>query len=315
MSGSQRLGLLIGLMWGLGLLAVFASLPSWRRQTLSERVAPFAGRALPGPQRRTRYGIWSLWSPLIQGWQHHFQWVASLLFSTLTGDDSVLKNRLLIAGSRASVTSHRISQLMWLIAGSTSGIAVWGLALALGKQPRMLAVTLLVALFALSFVLIHDWLLAQQITRRRHRMAAELPATAELLALAIAAGESPTAALARVGRVSSGLLADQFVIAAEAARSGESMINVLKVMARTADLPALTRMVDAMTIAADRGTPLGEVLRAQAADLRAETSRIIIESAGRKEIAMLLPVVFLVMPTVVVVALFPGWQTLSRLTG
>lgn len=314
MSGSQRLGLLLGVLWGLGLLLMLASLPSWRRPSLTERVAPFAGKVLPGAQRRTKYGMWSIWAPIFSGWQHHVQRIASALFSLLTGDDSALKNRLQIAGIEVSVARYRITQVMWLLTGSTMGVAVWGVALTLGKAPRSIAVMLLVSLAAISAVLAHDWLLTRRIALRRDRMAAELPATAELLALAIAAGESPTAALARVGRVSSGLLADQFVVAAQAARSGESMISVLKTMARTADLPALTRMVDAMTIATNRGTPLGDVLRAQAADLRAETSRLIIESAGRKEIAMLLPVVFLVMPTVVVVALFPGWQTLSRLT-
>lgn len=302
-------------MCGLGVLFMLTSLPSWRRPSLTERVAPFAGRSLPGHERRTKYGIGSIWLPILRGWQQHLQRAASVLFSVLTGNDAALKNRLQVAGSDVSVARYRMTQIMWLLAGSTVGIALWGVVLAMGKEPRSGAVMLLIVLCSVSAVLAHDWLLSRRMSQRRDRMAAELPATAELLALAIAAGESPTAALARVGRVSSGLLADQFVVAAEAARSGESMISVLKTMARAADLPALTRMVDAMTIATDRGTPLGDVLRAQAADLRAETSRLIIESAGRKEIAMLLPVVFLVMPTVVVVALFPGWQTLSRLTG
>lgn len=315
MSDSQRLGMFLGLMCGLGLVLILASFPSWRRQSMSERLAPFAGRALPGEQRRISYGMWSMWSPLLVALQRRIQSLSSALFSSLTGSDSALSARLAVAGATTSVSAYRFTQVMWLLVGAAMGGAVWALSVMSGKQPAGVVVLILIVLFALSAVLTHDWLLSRQIAARRNRMAAELPATAELLALAIAAGESPTAALARVGRVSSGLLADQFVLAAERARGGESMISVLKAMARTADLPSLTRMVDAMTIATDRGTPLGEVLRAQAADLRSETSRSIIESAGRKEIAMLLPVVFLVMPTVVVVALFPGWQTLSRLTG
>ena len=38
------------------------------------------------------------------------------------------------------------------------------------------------------------------------------------------------------------------------------------------------------------------------------------ESAGRKEIAMLVPVVFLVLPMVVLVALFPGFYGLVLTT-
>lgn len=316
MSDSQRIGALLGLLLGLGLVLMLASLPAWRRPALVDRVAPWAGRSVPGQSRQAHVGFLSFFAPLRSGWSRRLQRIARSVFSAITGDDSAVHNRLLAAGMKdASVAKHRITQVLWLVGGATVGLTVWGLALATGKHPRPMAAVLLIALFALSSVLLHDWLLTRAINRRRERMAAELPATAELLALAIVAGESPAQALARVGRVSSGYLADQFVLAAEATRSGASMIQVLKAMALAVGLPSLTRMVDAMGIAADRGTPLGDVLRAQAADLRAETSRAIVESAGKKEIAMLMPVVFLVMPTVVVVALFPGWQTLSRLTG
>jgi hypothetical protein len=53
-----------------------------------------------------------------------------------------------------------------------------------------------------------------------------------------------------------------------------------------------------------------ELLRAQAADSRAAQSRRLMESAGRKDVSMLIPVVFLILPTVVVIALFPGFRSL-----
>jgi tight adherence protein C len=34
------------------------------------------------------------------------------------------------------------------------------------------------------------------------------------------------------------------------------------------------------------------------------------EFAGRKDVSMLIPVVFLILPTVVVIALFPGFRSL-----
>ncbi len=56
--------------------------------------------------------------------------------------------------------------------------------------------------------------------------------------------------------------------------------------------------------------PLAAVVRAQAEDARTEERRRLMELAGRKDVAMLIPVVFLVLPTVVLVALFPGVQSL-----
>ena len=57
-------------------------------------------------------------------------------------------------------------------------------------------------------------------------------------------------------------------------------------------LPQLARFVDAVAIAVERGTPLAEVLRAQAVDVREAGKRALIEAGGRKEIAMMVPATF-----------------------
>jgi tight adherence protein C len=66
-----------------------------------------------------------------------------------------------------------------------------------------------------------------------------------------------------------------------------------------------------MAIAVQRGTPLADVLRAQATDVREMGRRTLLEAGGRKEIAMLVPVVFLVLPVTVIFALFPGFYSLQ----
>lgn len=53
------------------------------------------------------------------------------------------------------------------------------------------------------------------------------------------------------------------------------------------------------------------MLRAQAADVRELSKRDLMETAGRREISMLVPVVFGILPTTVVFALFPGLSLLS----
>jgi tight adherence protein C len=61
----------------------------------------------------------------------------------------------------------------------------------------------------------------------------------------------------------------------------------------------------------DRGTPLVDVLRAQAQDSRDDAKRSILEAAGKKEIAMLVPLVFLILPVTVAFAIFPGIMVLQ----
>jgi tight adherence protein C len=56
---------------------------------------------------------------------------------------------------------------------------------------------------------------------------------------------------------------------------------------------------------------LADVLVAQAMDARESSRRALIEAGGRKEIAMMVPVVFLVLPISVLFVLFPGFYGLS----
>ena len=54
------------------------------------------------------------------------------------------------------------------------------------------------------------------------------------------------------------------------------------------------------------GISLGDVLRAQAQDVRETGRRTIMEEGGKKEIAMMVPVVFFVLPVTILFALYPG---------
>lgn len=61
----------------------------------------------------------------------------------------------------------------------------------------------------------------------------------------------------------------------------------------------------------ERGTPLADVLRAQAQDVRELSRRRLVEEGGKREIAMMVPVVFLVLPVTVVFAAYPGLAVLD----
>jgi tight adherence protein C len=88
-------------------------------------------------------------------------------------------------------------------------------------------------------------------------------------------------------------------------------VQALDGLSARTGLPALARFVDGVAVAVERGTPLADVLRAQAVDVREAGKRSLLEAGGRKEIAMMVPVVFLVLPVTVVFALFPGFYGFS----
>ena len=73
----------------------------------------------------------------------------------------------------------------------------------------------------------------------------------------------------------------------------------------------LSRFCLGIAVAVERGTPLAEVLRDQAQDVRDSGRRELMEIGGRKEVAMMVPVVFLILPITIVFAVFPSVITLK----
>ena len=79
-------------------------------------------------------------------------------------------------------------------------------------------------------------------------------------------------------------------------------------------LEPFARFLQGLVVAIERGTPMADVLRAQAVDVREVGKRALLEAGGRKEISMMVPVVFLILPVTVLFALYPGLVTLVSLT-
>ena len=77
-------------------------------------------------------------------------------------------------------------------------------------------------------------------------------------------------------------------------------------MAAATGVPMVARFATGIAVSIERGTPLADVLHAQAGDVREAGRRALIETAARKEVFMMAPVVFLVLPVTVLFAFFPG---------
>ena len=127
----------------------------------------------------------------------------------------------------------------------------------------------------------------------------------------MSAGEGAIGALERVARTTSGELSMELRRTLADARAGASLVEALEGMAARTSLPILARFVDGVAVALERGTPLAEVLRAQAQDVREAGRRQLMETGGKKEIGMMVPVVFLVLPVTVIFAVYPGFAVLS----
>lgn len=204
--------------------------------------------------------------------------------------------------------SRGLEQVTAVSAGVGGG-AMLGFAFALRGSSGLL-VPLLAALGGVAAEVVRSTAHVRSRRFRQQRITAELPDLAELFAFAVAAGESPPAALARVGDMATGDLGALMHRAAAETRLGTPFDVAMRDLVGDAGSSEVERFVDALLLAMERGTPLADLLRALAADARAAASRRLMESAGRKDVSMLIPVVFLILPTVVLIALFPGFRSL-----
>jgi tight adherence protein C len=220
------------------------------------------------------------------------------------GDDAVVR-RLQQAGSPVSVAAFRSRQLMAGVVGCGVGIGVAAVAAQVSAASGLLLAALLAFGAAAGLIAPDQWLTRSARARQR-RIAAELPTVLEFLALALSAGEGILDALRRVARTGNGELARDFGRVVADVNTGTPLPDALARCAATIGLPALTRTVDQLVGALERGTPLVGVFRAQAHDSRDEAKRRLIEAAGRKEVAMLVPLVFLILPVTIAFAIFPG---------
>lgn len=304
MSGSLA-GMLLGLAAGTGLLLLVTVAPPFRSVRLADRLAPYVHDA-PPPSRllgtATQSGLLtaarSLFGPAVTD--------GARLVDRVLGGRAAVRRRLDALGSDAGVEDFRVEQVVWGGLGLIGAALLATVGSLVAADLNVLSVALLCVAGLVGGVLGRDWWLTQQVHRREELLLAEFPVVAELLALAVTAGESPTAAIARVTRLSGGELATELGAALGRARAGAPLADALQQLADRTSLDALARFVDGLLVALERGTPLAEVLRAQAADVREAGKRRLLEAGGRKEIAMMVPVVFLVLPVTVLFALYPG---------
>ena len=235
--------------------------------------------------------------------------VASGLGRVLGGADHV-RSRLERAGLAPDVQMFRTSQAVWGMTGFAAACFVL-LVGGASSQSGPVGATALILLATGLGVVLRDQVLTQQATRREARMLTEFPSVADMLALAVAAGQGPLGALEHVTRLCSGPLSDELRRALDETRAGTPLARSLTGVARRTNVMAVNRFIEGVIVALERGTPLADVLRAQAQDAREAARGELIESAGRKEVLMMAPVVFLVLPITILFAVYPGIAALD----
>lgn len=298
-------GALAGAGVAAGILTLISAWSAARRPAFDVRVLPYL-RDLPSSRARTveqrAPGLRSL--VLGSG--------ADLVERALGGATSI-RRRLERADLDLTVRDFRVQQVTWGLLG-LAATALPSLLISLRSPDRAVPLAVLCLIAFATGVLLRENRLSAQVKERERRVLEEFPAVAELLALSVAAGESPAAALDRVVRRTHGELSTDLRRVLAEVRTGTPLARAFDDLAVRTGLPVVARFAEGLAIAVERGTPLADVLHAQAGDVREASRRSLIESGARREVLMMVPVVFLVLPVTIVFAFWPGLVGLRLVT-
>lgn len=231
-------GAVIGALGGLGVLLVLTGLRG-RAIRLDERLAPYLRThdrtsvlLRDHPVRSPFPTLERLLAPLLAD--------AGRALERFGSTASDVRRRLDRAGRGRSVEQFRARQLVWGVVGLGGGTAL-AVLLAATRGSSAAALLVLVLLCGAGGVLACDHALTRAVRRREERMLAEFPTVAELLALAVNAGEGPVAALERVATTAHGELSGELRTTLATVRAGTPLARALEQLADRTGLPSLTR--------------------------------------------------------------------------
>lgn len=300
----SRLVVAAALAGWVGATLLLSQLRWFSRPPLSERLRPYHPAGRGADQRAGPFTVESFGEVVGP--------LASLIggrLSRLFGVSEELAARLARIHSDMDVTTFRVRQLGWSLAGLALGGAVAAVAhLAVG-------ITLMVVLASplLAFLVLEQQV-ASASARWQRRIFLELPVVAEQLAMLASAGYSLGSALSRMASRGRGACATDLVTVCARVRQGISAPDALREWAAMAGVEALDRLVAVLVLNSET-SDLGRLVSEEARSIRRDVQRRQVETMERREqqvwvpvtVATLVPgVIFLAIPFIAALRLFAG---------
>jgi tight adherence protein C len=177
------------------------------------------------------------------------------------------------------------------------GLQFWGI-----LRTPILVLAAIVLLYTLT-----------QIQRRKQsaiyekaKLEAELPIMIQFLTLLISSGISPLRALQIFASRTSSNISRRVQAIVDDVMSGLPISAAIDNFVRSADTSGARRFGNTLIVAIERGSPLTPILSALVRDCRVDSKNAMLRKAGKSEILLMVPVVFLLLPISVLFALFPS---------
>ena len=210
----------------------------------------------------------------------------------------------------------------WPLAGF---LGAWALSAAMGvflllwvsvnvENMTVLRFITLAAIFLPLFFLMPLMILRRRMINRQRAIVRSLPDALDLLVTSVEAGMGIDSAIAMVVEKTDGPLSECFSQYLKEVGLGMSRRAALVRVSNRTGVPQFIGLAAAINQGEELGTPLGDVLRVQAEDLRMDRKERAESAAQRAPVLMTIPLVVCFMPAMGAVVVVPSILNLIRFT-
>ena len=223
-----------------------------------------------------------------------------------------LRTNLQQAGNPGNITPAMFTGMrmaLFILLLVIAGIATFGQGMATATALMYTAIG-----GGLGYLLPGIWL-GQQIKKRKHNIVKALPDALDLLTISVEAGLAFDLALMRVADKWDNELSNEFKRVLTDTRLGRARRDALKDMAQRTGVEDVQTFVAAIIQAEQLGVSIGKILRIQSDQMRIRRRQRAEEAAHKAPIKMLIPMAFLIFPSLFVVILGPAVPKLMSSLG
>jgi len=178
-----------------------------------------------------------------------------------------------------------------------------------------ISMVLLIFLFAAAKVFVKKRFVSAQ-KAEIERIELELPQFLEMFHILISSGMSVLSAMKNLSEGKTKSPTREVIASVVAAvESGRSVERAMDDVIIPKGSDQLRRFSDAVIVGMERGSSMGQSLRSLISESRNQSKILLLRRAGKAEIALLIPVVFLILPISILFALWPSYTNLVSILG
>ena len=139
----------------------------------------------------------------------------------------------------------------------------------------------------------------------------ELPEVLDMLVVSLRSGEGIFQSLQTVVPKANGELAQELSKCLTAVNYGAALTEEIRKLPIVLAHPQFAEFSNKIAISLVRGTPLAKMLEDQSSSARSEIRNELLRQAGKNETRMLVPLVFLILPVIILFAIYPSLKLLN----